>query len=550
MVREDLGKVAGHRQQPRIVRRWVAGALLLALAGSGLVFVSWSAGGSNGSPPPAAPAAKSPPPLFREWPRDRQPDVAIVLSAAMIGFLKECGCSHPQLGGLDRRYNFLQTLLKDRHWPVVAVDLGDIAQRSGPQALLKYRYSMESLKLLSYTAVGVGENEMQLPLLEALGAYALNNPKPAVLAANLQKKDENFPNMVKSWKIEEAGDKAPRVGVVGVVGPSVAKAVHDADVAFEGNDKVLPAVLKEVQAANPDLLVLLYQGSVEEAKACAERFPQFHVVLCLTKEEEPPSRPEKVGNTQVIGVGHKGRYVGVVGAYRTGKTEPAFDFYYELVAMVEEYATPPDAKEGDNPVLALLEEYSREVKNGNYLAHYAPKKIKHAIQLEPEFQEATYVGSQKCKNCHAESFRVWQNSPHAHAYHTLETATRPSLRQYDGECVACHVTGFGYAGGFSDEKTTPLLKDNGCENCHGPCSLHVKGGPKGLDPKLLALMNPFKTKPNETEAQKTRRVNGLDLSCQKCHDIDNDVHWKIDKWVQGHIVHKEPTEPAPAADGH
>jgi hypothetical protein len=53
-------------------------------------------------------------------------------------------------------------------------------------------------------------------------------------------------------------------------------------------------------------------------------------------------------------------------------------------------------------------------------------------------------------------------------------------------------------------------------------------------------MNPYKTQPNETDEQRKTRLNHLDASCQKCHDIDNDVHWKLDKWIEGHIVHKEP----------
>ena len=44
----------------------------------------------------------------------------------------------------------------------------------------------------------------------------------------------------------------------------------------------------------------------------------------------------------------------------------------------------------------------------------------------------------------------------------------------------------------------------------------------------------------ETPAAKERRLLLLDQSCQKCHDTDNDVHWKIDKWHK--IVHPEPKE--------
>src|SRR5947209_14191611 len=60
--------------------------------------------------------------LFAGW---AKPQVALLLSGQMHGYLQPCGCSEPQYGGLARRYNFLQSL-KDRGWPVVLVDLGDL----------------------------------------------------------------------------------------------------------------------------------------------------------------------------------------------------------------------------------------------------------------------------------------------------------------------------------------------------------------------------------------------------------------------------------------
>src|SRR5689334_9096103 len=75
---------------------------------------------------------KIPSPLDK-W---NKPDLVLIVSGQMYGYIQPCGCSKPQFGGLARRFNFLQSL-KDKGWPVVSVDLGDIAQRSGPQALLK-----------------------------------------------------------------------------------------------------------------------------------------------------------------------------------------------------------------------------------------------------------------------------------------------------------------------------------------------------------------------------------------------------------------------------
>ena len=50
------------------------------------------------------------------------------------GYLLPCGCSRPQFGGLERRFNLL-AVLRQQGWPVAAFDLGDIPQREGPRKL-------------------------------------------------------------------------------------------------------------------------------------------------------------------------------------------------------------------------------------------------------------------------------------------------------------------------------------------------------------------------------------------------------------------------------
>ncbi len=100
-----------------------------------------------------------------------------MLTADQHGYLSPCGCSEPQKGGLERRYNFLQ-MLKERGWPVVAVDLGNVPQAEAPaglpnkQGLIKYRYAMQAMKEMGYTAVGVGDHEASMPLLTALAEFA------------------------------------------------------------------------------------------------------------------------------------------------------------------------------------------------------------------------------------------------------------------------------------------------------------------------------------------------------------------------------------------
>ena len=163
--------------------------------------------------------------------------------------------------------------------------------------------------------------------------------------------------------------------------------------------------------------------------------------------------PVRGMRTMIVSVGHKGRYVGIVGVYGGKARGQPVQLRYELVALDPEYETPP-GKDAENPIHALLQKYAEEVKKGNYLAQYDHKGKYPEVQVE--FPQATYVGSEKCKTCHEAAYEIWAASPHPHAYETLvNKAKRPNLRQYDGECVVCHVTGFRFVSGFTDEQHTP-----------------------------------------------------------------------------------------------
>jgi hypothetical protein len=522
----------------------VRAALLVFLAvgmtvAMGLLMVHWLVPAAPPAPLALEVTGSKPAAMFREWPADRKPDLILMLSGQEHGYLQPCGCSEPQYGGLARRYNLLQNV-RGRGWPVVALDLGDLldpAEHRGPQSILKYKTSMEALKLMNYLGVAIGQYECSAPtLLDVMAEYSIQpDADPPVLFSNLMSK-QNFAGAVRSWVVSGSQNGYPKVGVAAIMGPTVFKQVPTQNPAVQvaNTATVLADALKAMEAKKPELLVLLYQGTADEAKSCAQHFPQFHVVLCATKESEPPARPERIGDTMVVCVGHKGRYVGLVGIYRTGQPNNPFQLYHELVALGPEWETPKDAK--PNPIMDLMEKYALEVKNANYLAKYPQRK--HVIQVS--FPNAGYVGSEKCKKCHQAAYKAWEKTPHHQAYDELVKATRPSNRQFDGECVQCHVVGFGHATGFKDEQTTKHLKHVGCESCHGPGSLHVADTLRGAQKQqLLALMNPYKPQPGETQAAMNKRLNLLDQSCQQCHDIDNDVHWDFrKKWPI--IVHPEP----------
>jgi len=97
-----------------------------------------------------------------------------------------------------------------------------------------------------------------------------------------------------------------------------------------------------------------------------------------------------------------------------------------------------------------------------------------AGQAKPEMQK-TYVGSEKCRSCHEEVYdRFSKYSRKTQSYNHVVLMRHGLTDAEYRKCLECHTTGFGKPGGFSSEKETPLLKEVGCEACHGPGSLHVE----------------------------------------------------------------------------
>lgn len=88
---------------------------------------------------------------------------------------------------------------------------------------------------------------------------------------------------------------------------------------------------------------------------------------------------------------------------------------------------------------------------------------------EPSDGQPRYIGQDECSTCHLEPQEVWEKTAHAKAYATLQK----DFKEYNLECVGCHVTGYGKPGG-STVTHNEGLKNVQCETCHGPGSLHAK----------------------------------------------------------------------------
>lgn len=488
---------------PSSSRRILIAPMLAIMALSGVLWAADAGGYKTPAEREAeiADALKKNGPIFVDWP---QPELALVFSGDMDGYIEPCGCAglDNQLGGFKRRHTFLKKLAADG-WNPVPLDMGGLMKRTGPQQNIKYKYAIGALLDLGYQAITFGAKDLHLssdPLLYAIANIEGDNP---LVSANI-----DFFGLAKPYRIVEAGGKT--IGVTAVLGPGY-RDEFSADGEFQIADPAESVARVVPELADCDLKVLLVHGTPAEATDLARQFPQFDFVGTTGGAETPPDRARAIEGVEpyVIEAGHKGQYLTVIGVY----DNPAEPFKYQRVPLDHRFEDSPEMQQ-------MLVEYQQELETTT-LEGLGLTGVKHP--------DDSFAGSQTCGTCHTEAMSVFEHTPHAHATETLLNLDPP--RQYDPECLSCHVTGwnpqqyFPYVSGFMGMKESPLMVGNGCENCHGPAASHVaaeSGDEEATEEELEALRAALRLKIGENEGnmsgQKTGKV--VDM-CMQCHDLDN-----------------------------
>ena len=74
------------------------------------------------------------------------------------GYLEPCGCAglDRMKGGMSRRYSLFRQLREPKGWPVVGIDVGNIAKGFGKQAELKFQIAVNAMTEMRYSAVTLG----------------------------------------------------------------------------------------------------------------------------------------------------------------------------------------------------------------------------------------------------------------------------------------------------------------------------------------------------------------------------------------------------------
>jgi hypothetical protein len=205
----------------------------------------------------------------------------------------------------------------------------------------------------------------------------------------------------------------------------------------------------------------------------------------------------------LVEVGEKAQFAIVLGFYDDAKRP----IRYQRVALDSRF---PDSDRMKQLMVTYQNELQQFGWEGLGLRRLMSPEAKAGDKYSGKF-----VGAKNCKECHQDAYDVWAASKHAHATETL--VELDPARHFDPECVSCHVTGWNpqenypYVTGFDSLERTPLMKENGCENCHGPGAAHV-AAERGNDTGRKSAMR---------EALKLSWPDAKEMTCVKCHDHDN-----------------------------
>ena len=450
--------------------------------------------------------------LLADWPTPRG---VLVISGQMDGYLEPCGCTQGQLGGLIRRFDFVERL-KAQNWPVALIDLGSLikdpaAARGGfEQAKIKFGIAVKAFSTLKYGAIALSPEDLKVGIGEAF-AQVLNGlgDSTKIVVANVRP-GAGFESKIQASQIISAGPV--KLGVTAVVDPEAIAQLNDPDKTelmpvVQRPDDVLGAALAAMEGKS-EYQVLMVQGPPEQAKRLATAYPGFDVVVSTSQFADPLEREPLMlngGKTMLVTVGRRGKYVGVVGFF----ADAAQKMRFYSVTLDHKYNGPA------TEMKKVIEDEYRNMLKGAGVVESFPRH-----DYTGGTAGATYVGAETCRQCHPNTYMKWSTTKHAQAFVALEKDSKPNTT-FDAECVTCHTTGFEHTSGWRSEAETPHLKGTQCENCHGPASKHVSA------PNNREYREPLKLTAEQANKNQV---------CTHCHDEDNSPKFEFATfWSQ--IVH-------------
>ena len=453
------------------------------------------------------------------------PSLRLYLVTDLAGALEPCGCTKDQLGGIDHFGAWVRqssptapTALVAAAGPLFFMDPVLEGERAD-QDRIKAETIARVLRGLDFVAFAPGANDWAdgraglVKLASGAGASAID-PTSAQAGPSPP---------FASVAVREVG--ALRIGFVGYGEP-------EAPVAGSASaEQSVRQGVDEAKRQGANVLVALAAVGRGEAKRIADAVPELTAVVVGSARSSGDTNTnspqgERVGDVLIVQAANHLQTVAVLDLYvrdaiipgrvlkfadatglelsrsREDVAQRIDDLHERIAAWEREKSVSARDLEARRRDLAALEaqrdalDRKSPPAKGSFF-RYALKEIRDSlgkdpgidsemasyyksvdehnrvafadrVPLPPGPEQASYVGIDVCSTCHAGPRQVWNATRHSHAYATLAT----QFKEFNLECVGCHVTGYERPGG-STVTHVDRLQDVQCEVCHGPGSRHA-----------------------------------------------------------------------------
>lgn len=397
--------------------------------------------------------------------------VALVITYDGHAYLETCGCKVNMWGGVARLATWAKAFRRDFRGPVFMLSAGNTFPMDKTNVVLdslavgELQVYLSLLGSIGFHAAVVGQSEL-FQGASMLERMARDEPITFV-AANIRR--DEIPGVVQ-YRLER--DANCTLGVTGLVtreGHPLYERIWETRTADIGFEPAVPSAARAVDAMRgegADLVVVAGKIKPAAVRTIARVISTPSVIIsyqpvckCVNTDGRLylNDRSGFLGETLVL-YPRAGRYgVSTYVLYRD-KAGRVVDFREQQVYMTEQIADDPAARH------AIDDFYMSKP------AALSPTSLAMRGFWRDEIDRgARFAGVSTCRACHDKQYSQWITTSHGSAFKTL----LKQHRQYNPDCVSCHVTGFEQKTGYAfGDMQSPMINVQ-CEACHGPGAAHV-----------------------------------------------------------------------------
>ncbi len=449
--------------------------------------------------------------------------VTLVYSADLGGYLEPCGCSQDQRGGLPRAAAALRKVRAEGQ-PVFFVAGGDLLFDSAPtaqtraQELLKARAVAAALKRMGLAATTRGERDL---LAGEAFAREVGLPfAPARLGAIGFGELGNVPDApVRVAVVHEGGTRAalPRAGEAERAHVALLLASHRDDLLADDSNRALldaPVPVVQVQGRGQSLarIDLFLRGDLARGftilAGAAQRDEEVDLAERRRLEYQRRRDAALAAGSIDLARGLATKIAELEARATALRAEPLPEPPPDRPSLRVSFIPLTASLPEDREIRGILTRYYGEIAKANLArARSQGRPCPDLVAGRASYigtEDVPSGGTSACRSCHPDAFGQWKTTAHAAAYETLSKAGR----QFDLDCIACHVTGWERPGGACNVAATEGRRDVQCEACHGPASLHAVDPPGHIE----------RGTPEER--------------CRTCHTPENSTHFEYTSYLK------------------